>query len=153
MRTCRITSVDSIAAPAERVYRIIADYSNGHPHIVPQPPFGPIEVERGGIGAGTVIRFTMRVMGRTRQMRAEVSEPEPGRVLVESYPETGDMTSFTVEPLDDGRGCRVTITTDLKVHGGPLGFLERVFVRRYLRGVYARELRQLADFAGRKDST
>jgi hypothetical protein len=145
----QITADDTISASAERVYGIIADYRNGHPHIVPQPPFGAIEVEQGGVGAGTVIRFPMRVLGRTHTMRAVISEPEPGRVLVESYLESGDVTTFTVEPLDDGRRCRVTITTDLTVRGGPLGFLQRVFVTRYLRGVYARELRQLAEFAGR----
>ncbi len=69
-------------APADRVYAIIADYRNGHPHILPKQ-FRNLTVEQGGVGAGTIIRFEVRVFGQTQHFRAVVSEPEPGRVLVE----------------------------------------------------------------------
>ena len=40
-----------------------------------------IIVEEGGVGAGTRIRFTMTVLGKTVTLRADVTEPVPGRVL------------------------------------------------------------------------
>ena len=43
-----------------------------------------------------VIRFTMKLAGQSRSMTATVTEPSPGRVLVESGP--GVETTFTVEP-------------------------------------------------------
>jgi hypothetical protein len=146
MRTHQISASATIAAPAARVYSIIADYRNGHPQIVPRPPFGDIVVEQGGVGAGTVIQFPMRVMGRTRTLRGIVSEPEPVRVLVESYPEDDMVTTFMVEPLGD-RECRVTITTDMKIHRGPIGWIEGGLSTRFLRPVFERELRLLEDVA------
>jgi hypothetical protein len=81
------------------VYAILADYRNGRPRILPERYFSNLEVERGRVGAGTVIRFQVRTLGITRSFRGEVTEPKPGRVLVESYPQTGEVTSFTVEPV------------------------------------------------------
>ena len=78
-----------------------------------------------------------------------VSEPEPGRVFVESYPEDGSATTFTVEPIGEVE-CRVTITTEMKSRSGPLGILERWLATRFLRGVYKRELRLLEEVARRK---
>src|SRR5579864_4473795 len=72
-----------IAAPPARIYGIIADYHRGHPTILPKQ-FRNLRVESGsGIGAGTTIRFEVTVMGKTDRYKAIVSEPEPGRVLVE----------------------------------------------------------------------
>src|SRR5204863_2277113 len=73
-----------IAAPPARLYGIISDYRNGHPHILPKQ-FSNLRVESGsGVGAGTTIRFEVTMMGRTDRNKAIVSEPEPGRVLVET---------------------------------------------------------------------
>jgi hypothetical protein len=106
-----------IAASATACYVAIADYRNGHPHIVPRKWFGPIIVEEGGVGAGTRIRFTMTVLGQTVTLRAEVTEPVPGRVLVESYPDTGVVTTFTVVETAPGQS-RVTIETRTPRVGG-----------------------------------
>jgi hypothetical protein len=57
----RVRASAEVKAPAEKVHAIIADYRNGHPQIVPRPPFGRIEVEQGGFGGGTIIHFQMRV--------------------------------------------------------------------------------------------
>src|SRR5262245_4028936 len=101
-----------VQAPAERVYNLIADYRDGHPRIVPPRYFKWMHVENGGVGAGTTISFAMRVWGVTSVLRARISEPEPGRVLVEAYPETGVVTTFSVEP-EGAAACRVTIATTL----------------------------------------
>ena len=114
-----------VNAPAEVAYALIADYRDGHPRIVPRPPFVSLDVEQGGTGEGTVIRFQMRIFGRTRTFRAAVTEPQPGRMLAETDLDTGAVTTFTVVPVEDGRTSRVTVTTDLETRGGLLGGLER----------------------------
>jgi len=137
------------AAPA-RVYGIIADYRNGHPSILPDA-FSGLTVERGGTGAGTIIRFRMRVFGRTQTFRATVTEPEPGRVLVETYLETnGAITTFTVNPGQDQGTSKVTISTELPVRPGVLGAIERALTTRFLRPIFARELELLAAHAGER---
>src|SRR5262245_65345421 len=138
-----------IAARAERVYAILADYRVGHPGILPQPPFHSYELEAGGQGAGTVIRFKMTALGRTENFRGVVTEPEPGRVLVETYVDTRTVTTFTVEPHGDGTYCRVAFATDLETRGGLAGVLERFFITRFLRKTYRREMKNLAAAAQR----
>jgi hypothetical protein len=132
-----------ITAPPAAAYAVIADYRDGHPRIIPRPRFVDLQVDEGGVGAGTVIRFSMRVFGRTTVMRATISEPEPGRVLVETDPEGAVVTTFTVDPEGDGTRSRVTIATDLEV----AGWLRRLLVTRFLRRVYAREIALLETVA------
>jgi hypothetical protein len=92
----RVSAV--VQAPAPHVYNIIADYRDGHPRIVPHRYFKWMRVDGGGVGAGTTITFQMRVMGSSKVLRATITEPEPGRVLVETYPESGIVTTFFVAP-------------------------------------------------------
>src|ERR1700728_1331783 len=73
-----------VPARRERVYSLIANYNDGHPRILPKQ-FSNLTVEQGGVGAGTVIRFQMSVLGKKETLRAAITEPEPGRVLVETY--------------------------------------------------------------------
>jgi hypothetical protein len=136
-----------ITAPPEVVYRIIADYGEMHPRILPRPPFTYLEVEQGGVGAGTEVRFGMTVMGREQVFRADIAEPEPGRVLVETTRPDGPATIFTVEPLDGGAQSRVTIATEGKVRDGLAGRLERFTTERFLKQVYEKELGLLARLA------
>lgn len=147
MKAYRAEASATIDAPAALVYSIIADYRNGHPHILPKPYFLDLEVERGGVGAGTVIRFRMRVMGKTQTFRAAVTEPEPGRVLVESDLDGGPRTTFTVEPLEGSRRARVSFETVGEARSRLLGPVERFFTVKMLRRIYARELEQLAAVA------
>ncbi len=132
-----------IAAPPSVVYEVIADYREGHPRILPRPPFVSLDVERGGRGEGTVILVRMRVLGRSSWFRATVSEPEPGRVLVETN-DNGMTTTFTVEPRDDGRHSFVTFTTEMS-RGGLAGAIKRWLIPHIMRPVYERELAQLAE--------
>ena len=88
----------SIPARRERVYSLIANYNDGHPRILPKQ-FSDLVVEQGGIGAGTVIRFQMSILGKKQHFRAAITEPEPGHVLVETDLEpNGAVTTFTVNP-------------------------------------------------------
>lgn len=136
-----ISESREIAAPAARLYGLIADYREGHPRILPPQYFAFLEVEEGGVGAGTRIRFAMRAFGKLNHARAVVTEPVPGRDLVETIPEGGIVTTFRVEPLGEAR-ARVTITTAY-AKPGLAGWIERLVGTRYLRRVYVAELAQL----------
>jgi hypothetical protein len=140
-----------IGAPADRLYGIIADYRNGHPKILP-PAFTGLTVEAGGVGAGTRIRVGMRVFGRVMTFPAEVSEPDPGRVLVErNLGDRPSVTTFTVDRLDAVRS-RVTISTELPVRHGILGRVEQFITRRFLAPIYTAELARLAAVANGSNS-
>jgi hypothetical protein len=147
MATHHVSESTVIAAPPARVYAILADYRVGHPDILPQPPFHSYELEAGGQGAGTIMRFKMTAFGRTESFRGAVTEPEPGRVLVEKYFDTKTVTTFTVEPDGDGRQSRVTFATDMETRDGLPGVLERFFISRFLRKTYRREMKNLTDVA------
>ena len=136
-----------VQAPPERVYGIIADYHVGHPAILPKQ-FTSLDVEAGGTGAGTVIRCEMRVLGQKQVFRAAVTEPQPGRVLVETIIE-GDplVTTFTVEPADSGRACDVTISSVIEQKPGLRGTIERFLSPRILEPIYREELRLLNEYA------
>ena len=135
-----------IQAPAARVYDIIADYREGHPRIVPPKYFKWMRVESGGVGAGTIVSFEMRVLGTSKVLRATIAEPEPGRVLVETIPENGVVTTFRVEP-DGASASRVTISTALSPQRGLAAAVERWVSRRVLPGMYREELQRLAEQA------
>lgn len=146
MQPHRFSASALIEAPAQQLYDIIADYHHGHPRILPQPPFVSLAVEQGGVGAGTVIRVEMRALGRLQTFRAVVTEPVPGRVLVETN-DTGYITTFTVEPRAEGRQAYVTIATEMAGRAGLWSALERWFVTRLMQPVYVKELEQLAAVA------
>jgi hypothetical protein len=139
-----ISASKAIAASPGLVYSIIADYREGHPSILP-PQFTNMTVEQGGTGVGTIIRFSMRFLGKTQHFRGAISEPEPGRVLTETYLETnGAVTSFIVDPGPALGQSRVTVTTSLNVRGGFLGKIERLLSTRILHPIYLHELELLA---------
>ncbi len=133
------------AAPAV-VYDILADYQRGHPAILPKRYFLSLDVEEGGRGAGTRICVRMRLLGRTHTFRAEISEPQPGHILVERILTTGAVTTFTVEPDVVGKGSQVTIHTILSA-GGLAGLLQSWIAPPLLRRVYREELANLAAYA------
>jgi len=135
-----VTASARLAAPPERVYSVIADYHHGHPRILPKQ-FTGLTVEKGGVGEGTVIRVSMRVFGRRFEFRGFVTEPEPGRVLVERNVGDGEsVTSFTVDPGSTAKQAVVTIATELKRRPGLLGAIDRFFTARTLRAMYGQEL-------------
>jgi hypothetical protein len=137
-----------IEAPAARVYSIIADYNKHHPRVLPREYFKSLEVEEGGIGAGTRIHVTMRVLGTTISFRHLVSEPEPGRLLIESDADGGSATTFTVDPIDWRAASMLTITTEFTAQRrGMLGRIERYLTITTLRRIYRKELSLIAKYA------
>jgi hypothetical protein len=143
MSQTQLTAERLIDAPADVVYHCIADYREHHrPGGFLPPAFSDFRVERGGVGAGTVISFTVTLGGRRRTMTQEVSEPRPGRVLVEAGGR--ERTTFTVEP--EGGRARVRFDTILEADGLG-GLLTRLFAPRLLRALYADELERLERYA------
>ena len=133
-----------IDAPARRVYGYIADFRQHHPNFLP-PEFSDLEIECGGVGAGTVHRFRMTLGGRTTDYRVRVGEPQPGRVLIESDPGHRMLTTFTIDPEPDG-ASRVRIETRWYTDG-IRGLVERMVAPRMLRRVYRAELALLDRYA------
>jgi hypothetical protein len=142
----RIEASAVIPAPPNVVYGVLADYRVGHPAILPKPEFQRLEVLDGGTGAGTKFRLTLRVMGTTRVSTQTVTEPEPGRVLVEASEAEGLATTFTVDSVNGGQQSRVTITTEWTPRPGLAGWIEKALTPRALRPLYERELAQLAEY-------
>jgi hypothetical protein len=127
-------------APAAVIYHCLRDYVEHHNTRGFLPPvYTDLQVLQGGVGAGTVIRFSATVGGRSSTRTQQVSEPVPGRVLVEAG--NGEGSTFTVEPLGDNQTL-VRIETVLQPRG-----LEALVMpllgARLLRPVYMDELARL----------
>ena len=136
-----------ISSPAHTVYDLIADYRSGHPRILPRTYFVSLEVDQGGYGAGTMINFQMKLMGRIQSFHSTITEPEPGRILVETDMNTGAVTTFTVDPRVNGQEAFVTITTTTDVPNGIIGKIQGWLTTQLLRPIYLKELDQLAAVA------
>ncbi len=144
MAPISVSAERTVDAPAPEVYGYIADHRDHHAHFLP-PAFSDFQVESGGVGAGTITRFKLTAGGRTRQLRTQVAEPEPGRVLTESDTLSSSVTTWTVTP--EGSACQVRISTTWQGAGGVGGVFERLFAPRVLRRLYADELSRLDAYA------
>jgi len=139
-----VSAERAIDAPADEVYRYVADMRDHHPRYLP-PAFSDFRVESGGVGAGTITRFTVTAGGRTREYRMRVDEPEPGRVLTESDTGSSLVTTTTVTPRDGASLVQIATTWDGA--GGIGGFFEKTFAPRVMRTIYADELERLNAYA------
>jgi hypothetical protein len=146
MSTYRVSSSGKVSAPASRVYAVIADYRAQHPRIVPPKYFRRLEVLEGGVGAGTRTRVEMCVWGKPRVFEQIVTEPEPGRVLMETNADGSAVTTFTVDQADGGQSSLVTIATEIPRLSGLAGILERCFASLLLSRIYRQEIALLAEY-------
>jgi uncharacterized protein YndB with AHSA1/START domain len=144
MAPIAVSAERTIDAPAPTVYGYIADMQNHHAQFLP-PAFSDFQVESGGVGAGTVIRFKLTAGGRTRSYRHTVAEPEPGRVLTESDSESSMVTTFTVTP--QGNASQVRIASKWDGASGVGGFFERIFAPGAVRKLLTDELTRLDAYA------
>ena len=129
-----------IGASPERVYRAIADYATQHARWLPAN-YLDYTVEQGGMGEGTVYRYTLKVGNRQRVYHLAVSEVQPGAVLTERDTGSTLVNTWTVSPHGDG--SRVSLLTRWDGHGGIGGFFERLFAPGALKRVYDDELGRL----------
>jgi hypothetical protein len=133
------------ASPAD-VYAILSDYRTNHPAILPRAFFSKLAVLQGGQGAGTVIEVHMDIYGAKRVYHQVVSEPKPGRVLVETDAGAGVVTTFTIDPVGVGNQSRVTIATDSRLSPGVQGLIEKLVNPIITRRIYQQELDLLANY-------
>lgn len=129
-----------IHAPADAIYQIVADYRFQHPLILPKPYFLSLDVEEGGVGEGTIVNFKMRVLGRTQSFRSLITEPVPGRTLLETDLNSGIATRFDLSPLEISERTQVTISTELKNRGTVEGWIAKLLLQK----IYRQELERLA---------
>ena len=140
-----ISAERNIEARPEVVYHCLADYREHHnPSGFLPSAFSNFKVIRGGLGAGTEASWDVTTGGRTRSVQAVITEPEPGRTLVETG--NGVVTTFTVEPAGDGARVRFDTVIDDR---GLTGLMTRLFAARLLRPLYADELQRLEAYAKR----
>jgi polyketide cyclase/dehydrase/lipid transport protein len=131
-------------APADLIYHLLADYTQHHsPARFLPPAFSDQIVEAGGFGAGTRIRLTITLAGRRQTMTAAITEPEPGRVLVETARDV--CTTFTVEP-HTATQTRVRFDSIFEARG-VAGLLAKLLVPRMLRPIYLDEMARLERYA------
>lgn len=141
MAKVNASAAREIDAPATEVYGIIADASQ-RPKFLPDE-FSDFTVVEGGTGAGTVTRFKMATRpGKFRECTMDVTEPDPGKTLVETDRDSSLVTTFTVTPAGDGTS-RVSIATSWDGAGGVGGFFEKTFAPKALNRIYADELDRL----------
>ncbi len=150
MSRMHVESTAVIDASPFRVYGVFADYHHSHPQILPTQYFPKFELVHGGNGAGTRFKVYTRFMGQERMYDMEVTEPEPGRVLMESDTLTTLVTTFTVDPGPTPKQSNVTIATEWEGQGGVAGFLERLFIPPVMQRIYRAELEKLNEFVRRR---
>lgn len=141
-----------IAARPEEIYGIFADYRRHHPAILPKQYFPKIEVQQGGYGAGTIFTVWTRALGVERVYHMVVSEPEPGRLLMEDDQTAGVTTTFKVVPGAQGQQTEVTIATDWNAQSGIGGLVEKLITPVVMRRIFRQELQNVADYV-RKQQT
>jgi hypothetical protein len=146
MRVNTVTAEGAVDAPPDVVYRYLSDMQNHHPHFLP-PAFSDFQVVAGGIGEGTVVTFQFAAGGRRRDFRQTLTEPEPGRRMVETDANSSSVTTFVVDPVDGGKSSKVTISTRWDGAQGIGGFFERMFAPRVMRGIYTDQIRRLDEYA------
>jgi hypothetical protein len=133
-----------IPASPDQVFHLLDDYQHGHWRVLP-PAFADYRVLEGGFGAGTRIAFSLTTGGRKTSTEGIVTVPDPGRVIVETYPREQMVTTFTVDP--DGDGARLTIATSIPARTPLSAPLEERVLRRLLEPIYAEEFALITRWA------
>jgi hypothetical protein len=141
-----VAYTQEIPAAPVRVWRVLTDYRVHHPAILPKDIFKGLEVLQGGTGAGTRFRLTMRLGGKDHVSDIAVTEPTPGSVLVESAEDGSVVTHFILEPVVGRNATTLTFKTDYTLPGGFFLPLQRWVTNNILRGLYRREMANLATY-------
>ncbi len=139
------------ARPAA-VYAVLADYTTHHPRIMPASLFSNLEVEVGGVGAGTVFHINLRLLGRRQRLHMQVAEPVPGRVLTETNIDTGIVTEFTVDSGEDQSCTRARILSEWETDGGVRGLVDRLVTPPLMKRVFAQQLHELGQYMLSRES-
>lgn len=132
---------DVTAAPAD-AFAALADYGGVRRQILPAE-ITDFTVLSGGAGAGTRFTYDLHATKkRIRHVDAAVSEPEPGRQLLETDGNSTLTVLWEVSPA--GSGSKVSATVGWQGAGGIGGFFERTFAPLGIKRIYTAELENLA---------
>jgi len=136
-----ITEISAIIdSPPSRVYNILADYREGHPAILPKKYFSEIVLLEGGKGSGTIFESQLNFMGIRQKYHVEVSEPDPGHILVETDEITGGVVTFIVKSFEGGSKSHLTISMQNKVSPGIKGYIEKLLNPYLNRRIFTEEI-------------
>ncbi|MCL2585014.1 MAG: SRPBCC family protein [Streptosporangiales bacterium] len=145
MAKVNASAAREIDAPASDIYGIIADETQRQQFL--PDAYSDFTIEEGGNGAGTVTRFKLATRpGKFRECTMEVTEPDPGKTLVETDRGSSLVTTFTVTPEGDSKS-RVSIATSWNGAGGIGGFFEKTFAPKALGRIYSDQLDRLNSYA------
>jgi hypothetical protein len=133
----------TIDARPGAVYEVLADYTTHHPEIMPSSLFSKLEVESGGMGAGTVFHITLHIAGQKKRLHMRVSEPDPGHVLTETNLDTGVVTEFAVTG-DSPTLARISSTWETS--GGLRGLVDRTMTPLLMRWIFGKQLKELEHY-------
>jgi hypothetical protein len=147
----RVQESSLIEAPADLVYNLIADYKQHHGNIIPPAMFGGMKVVKGsGVGNGTRIACTFRILGKEDTLIMDVSELKGGngeRIIQEIDSKARNITQFIVEE-ESSDTCKVTICTDvMRQEGWIAGAIDQFVCTAIMKSWYKKELVQLNEYA------
>jgi len=131
----------TVAAPMELVWRCLRDYRGPRARLLGEP-FADYELHDGGVGAGTVIGYRLRVGRDQRAFVLVVEEPTPGRQLRERDRHGGLLVAWTLTPGGDGERTIVRVAAELR-DANLAGALARGRARRALRRAHVQVLERL----------
>jgi uncharacterized protein YndB with AHSA1/START domain len=112
-RRIAIEAERTVDAPMELVWRVLRDYRAPRARMLGEPFVG-YELREGGIGAGTVIGYRLRVGRHERAFVLGVEEPTPGRQLRERDRHGGLVVTWTLTPGGDGERTVVRVAAELR---------------------------------------
>ena len=141
-----------IEAEPALIYAIFVDFEEAHIAILPKPYFEKIVLKEGGLGAGTIYDLHMNIFGAKSQAEMHVSEPNPGRTLLEESQDGRVKTTIEVIPINGSTASHVTIQSDFAQSPGLGGFMEKIFIPFIIRHIYKKELQNLALYVQQNDS-
>jgi hypothetical protein len=153
------SAVAMVDGSAKEVCDALADYQSVRPELLSED-FENYQVDAGGHGAGTRVRWTLAVKHRRRRKRrtavggvatgtpwecvVDVDEPAEG-TIVERDSDGGRVTTWTVVPGQDGRSA-VRVDASWEGPDGLAGALSRSRQRLAVKGVYEDLLTALHDY-------
>jgi hypothetical protein len=97
----------------DAVWRLLRDYRAPRARMFSEP-FAEYELHEGGVGAGTVIGYRLRVGRHERAFVLGVEEPTPGRQLRERDRAGGLLVTWTLTPGGDGERTVVRVAAELR---------------------------------------
>jgi hypothetical protein len=131
-----------VPATPDEVYAAISDYKEKRPRMLTSN-FKDYAVEKGGRGKGTIVRYNLHAARRERPYHIRVEEPVKGQVLTESDLNSSLVTTWTLQPVNNGQQTKVRVASEWLGGNGIGGFFERAFAPLGLRRIYKTMLSSL----------